>query len=477
MNPENKKSMISLVGRPNVGKSSLFNALLKKKQAIVMDFEGVTRDRRFGTIAVEALKNKLVKVCDTGGWMPEAWRKNREDVEMLTNIESQIMKALEDSAVIVLVMDIRQGVTSLDEEIVSHIRRLGVPFVIAANKADVFNETFQLAEFYSLGAEEVIPVSAEHKLGIEDFWLKIDRFLPEISAERAIDDSVYRICIVGRPNVGKSSLLNRLAGEERSVASALAGTTTDSVDIELERVGQRFLMVDTAGIRRHAKRKDDVEDLAVMYAKRNLEDADLAFLVIDCEEGITSQDTRIANLVEEAGCACIVLANKWDKAPQHVKSEAGDGVKKFRELIDKAWPFLDFAPLVGISVERGKVYGARPGADAENPETTWRMPDTLEDLWPFALSILNNRKRTVSPEELKEVVQEAFAVGPNWIDKLGEFRQLHQVGQRPPQFIAYVKDSNTVPEALRRYLKRSMRERYGFRGHPIRWVFRHRGER
>lgn len=469
------KSMISLVGRPNVGKSSLFNVLTKKKQAIVMDFEGVTRDRRFATVPVEALKNKLVKVCDTGGWMPEAWRKDREDREMLQNIESQIMKALEESAVIVLVMDIRKGPTNLDVEIVSHIRKLGVPFVIAANKADVFNETFQMAEFFSLGAEAVIPVSAEHKLGIEEFWLEIAKYLPEVSAERVIDETVNKICIVGRPNVGKSSLLNLLVGEERSVASALAGTTTDSVDIEVEREGQRFLLVDTAGIRRHAKRKDDVEDLAVMYAKRNLEAADLAFLMIDCEEGITAQDSRIATLVEESGCACIILANKWDKAPREVKSEAGEGIKKFRELVEKAWPYLDFAPLVGISAERGRVYGAAAGTDALDPEGPWNLPQRIEDLWGFALDILEARKRTVTPEELKELVAEAFAVGPNWIDKLGEFRQIHQVGYRPPQFLAYVKDANSVPEALRRYLKRSMRERYGFRGNPIRWVFRHKG--
>ena len=467
------KSMISLVGRPNVGKSSLFNVLTKKKQAIVMDFEGSTRDRRFGTVAVEALQNRPVKICDTGGWMPESWRKDREDQEMLQNIEKQILKALEESSVIVLVMDIRKGVTNLDEEIVSHIRRLGVPFVIAANKADVFQETFQLAEFYSLGAEEVIPVSAEHKLGIEDFWLKLDRFLPPIDAP-AESESVYRIAIVGRPNVGKSSLLNYLVGEERSVASALAGTTTDSVDIEIEREGQKFLLIDTAGIRRHAKRKDDVEDLAVLYAKRNLESADLAFFVIDCEDGITQQDSRIAMMVEEAGCACIVLANKWDKAPQNVKSEAGEGVKRFREVMDEAWSFLDFAPLVGISVERGKVYGARGGADALEPEYPWRMPERMEDLWPFALSILEGRKREISPEELKELVEEAFKVGPNWIDTLGDFRKIHQVGNRPPQFLANVKDANAVPEALRRYLKRTIRERYGFRGQPIRWVFKHR---
>ena len=471
-----KRTMISMVGRPNVGKSSLFNALLKRKQALVMDYEGVTRDRRFATATVEALRDRKVKICDTGGWMPESWRRGREDREMLHNIEVQILKALEESAVIVLVMDIRKGPTSLDEDIVKYIRKLNVPFVIAANKADKYKETYQIAEFYSLGAEEVIPVSAEHRQGIEEFWLTIEKYLPPEESV-AVETTPYRIAIVGRPNVGKSSFLNLMAGEERSVASSIAGTTTDPVDIEVERAGAKFQLIDTAGIRRHAKRKDDVEDLSVMYAQRNLEQADLAFLMVDTKEGITSQDTRIANLVEESGCACIVLANKWDLAPHEIKSVSHDAVKKFREQLEKDWGFLNYAPLVAMSAEKGKVYGAAPGEDAEDPETPWNLPARMDDIWSFALDMLEARNREVSDDELKEVVKEAFAVGPNWVDGLGNFRQIHQVGHRPPQFLAFVRDANEIPEALRRYLKRTMRERYGFRGNPIRWVFKHRGER
>jgi GTPase len=470
---EKKRSMISLVGRPNVGKSSLFNALIGRKKALVMDFEGVTRDRRIETAKVPALNDRRVKVCDTGGWMPHAWRKNREDREMLQNIETQIHKALEESSVIVLVMDIREGITSLDEEIVGYIRKLGVPFVIAANKADEPLETYQVGDFYSLGAEDVIPLSAEHKRGLVDFWERIERFLPPEGELAGEDGELIRVCIVGRPNVGKSSLLNQLVGENRSVASAIPGTTTDPVDVEVERAGQCFLLVDTAGIRRHAKREHDVEDLGVLYATRNLDSSDLAFLVIDAEEGITTQDSRIARLVEESGCACIVLANKWDKAPQNVKSDAKEGIEKFRELVEKDWPFLDFAPLVAMSAERGRVYGAMPGSDALEPEGPWNLPQNIEGLWSLALDLIEARKRKVSPQELKEVVDEAFAVGPNWIEGLGEFRQLHQVGHRPPQFLAFVLDANKVPEALRRYLKRAIRERFGFRGNPIRWVFRH----
>lgn len=468
-----KKSMISLVGRPNVGKSSLFNALLKKKQALVMDFEGVTRDRRFGNVSVEELGNREVRICDTGGWMPESWRKDREDRELLQNIEKQIVLALKESALIVIVMDIRKGVTNLDEDIVDYIRKLGIPFVIAANKADVPKETFQLAEFYQLGAEEVIPLSAEHKMGLVDFWETVKKFLPDSSEVEVEPKDLIKVCIVGRPNVGKSSLLNQLVGEERSVASSMPGTTTDPVDVDLERAGKKIRLVDTAGIRRGSKRKDDVEDLSVMYATRNLDASDLAFLVVDAEEGITSQDSRIANLVEESGCATIILVNKWDRAPHALKSDSKESIEKFREIIDKAWPFLDFAPMVAISAEKGRVYGAAPGIDREEGEP-WNLPETLDDLWIFCLDMIAGREQKIPPKELKEVLEEAFAIGPNWISHIGEFRRAHQVGNRPPQFLVFVKDANKVPEALRRYLKRTIRERYGFRGNPIRWVFRHK---
>ncbi len=469
-----KRSMISFVGRPNVGKSSLFNALLKRKMALVMDYEGVTRDRRFSEVAVDVLGGRFVKMCDTGGWVPESWRRGREDRELLKNIESQILKALAESSVVVQVVDVREGITPLDEEIFQYLRRLGLPLVIAANKADVNGESYQIGDFYKLGAEEVIPVSAEHKWGMVEFWERIARFLPDATEEETVPLDSIRVCIVGRPNVGKSSLLNHLVGEVRSVASDKPGTTTDPVDVELHRAGHNFLLVDTAGIRRHAKRKDEVEDLAALYAKRNLNKADVAFLMVDASDGITTQDSRIAALVEESGCAVILLANKWDKAPHNIKSDSKEGLKKFRELVEKDWPFLDFAPLVAISAESGRVYGAAEGTDSLEPEGPWHLPKKMEDLWLLALDLIEARQKKVSKQELEEVVQEAFAVGPNWIEKLGSFRQIHQVGHRPPQFLAMVRDANEIPEALRRYLKRAMRERFGYRGNPIRWVFKHK---
>ncbi len=465
---------IALVGRPNVGKSSLFNALTGARKAIVADKSGVTRDRRYGNAEPEALGGRAVRIVDTGGWMPESWRKTREDQELLKGVETQILKAFEESSVIVLVMDIREGVTALDHEIVNFVRKLGKPFLIAANKADLEGRTFQIADFYSLGAEDVIPVSAEHKLGFPELWQAIAPFLK--GTERVAGPAVangIKIAIVGRPNVGKSSLLNQLVGEERSVASAISGTTTDPVDVELEKNGQAFVVIDTAGIRRHAKRADDVENLSVMYAQRALEKADLAFLVLDAEDGVTTQDSRIANLVEESGCAAIIIANKWDKAPQNVHS-AKDGVKKFRDMVEKEMPFLDFAPLVAISAERGNIYGAAPGADAIDAMEPWPVPETFSDLWDFAAEMVKAREQRIPPQEVAEAVDTAMAIGPQWVDTIGTLKKVHQVGNRPPQFLAFVKDANEIPEAFRRYLSRVMRERYGFRGNPIRWTFRHR---
>ncbi len=468
---------IALVGRPNVGKSSLFNALTGRKRAIVADFSGVTRDRRFGTARPLPYGERPISVVDTGGWMPDAFRRDRSDVELLSEIEKQVLLALKESSVIVVVVDIREGLTALDEAIVASVRRIGRPFVIAANKADKGGELYAIGDFYTLGADVVIPVSAEHKLGLVDFWESLAPFFKDYLAADSVtaapDASAIRVCIVGRPNVGKSSFLNRLSGEERSVASAISGTTTDPVDVELVRDGRKFILVDTAGIRRHAKREHDVENLAVMYAERNLNEADVAFLVLDSEDGVTTQDARIGALVEESGCTAIVVANKWDKAPEAVRNSK-DGVKKYREKMEKEMPFLDYAPLVAISAERGKLYGAWEGSDALDAVDPWPLPETLDDLWRFAAYLIDCRNAKIAPEEISEVVQQAMDVGPQWVGEIGELRRIHQVGQRPPQFLAFVRDANKIPEAFRRYLSRTVRERWGYRGNPIRWVFKHR---
>jgi GTP-binding protein len=479
---KNPVPLIALVGRPNVGKSSLFNALTKKRQALVSDFSGVTRDRRFGEVKVDALAGKPVRVVDTGGWMPDHYRRERGDRELLENIEKQVLQALEEASVIVQIVDAREGVTPLDEEIGRFIRKMGKPFYIAANKVDRPDLSFQESEFYALGPDEVMPISAEHKLGIQGLLEKMLPHLGEYGELPKVKDEdeeeketkaameTIKVCIVGRPNVGKSSLLNQIVGELRSVASSEAGTTTDPVDVEIERNGQGFVIIDTAGIRRHAKRKNEVENLSVMYAERNLQQADIAFLVLDTEEGVTAQDSTIAAAVEESGCTAIIIANKWDKAPNFVQ-DSKDGITKFAEMAHKEVPFLEYAPILCISAEKGLLYGAHPGADAEGA-AEWEFPTELNDIWSFALQLVQAREVRVSQAEIRGIVEDAVMRGPRIIEEIGSLRKIHQVGNRPPQFLAFVRDPNKIPDSFRRYLSRAVREKYGFRGNPIRWVFR-----
>jgi GTPase len=467
-----KTPLIALVGRPNVGKSTLFNALTGKRQALVADYSGVTRDRRYGEVAIDALGGREVRVVDTGGWMPEMWRRERGDKELLENIEKQVLTALEEAAVIVQIADAREGVTNLDEDIGNFIRRLGKPYVIAANKVDRPDLSFFEHDFYTLGPDAVVPISAEHRLGLQPLLESLIPFFQEYADAGTVTTKAEKIkvCIVGRPNVGKSSLLNQIAGEVRSVASSEPGTTTDPVDIEIEREGRIFTIVDTAGIRRHAKRKNEVENLSVMYAERNLAQADIAFLVLDAADGVTAQDSTIASLVEESGCTTIIIANKWDLAPQEVHS-AQDGMKKYAEVAFKEMPFLEFAPILAISAEHGRLYGANPGQDAVDAPA-WDLPRELDDIWSFALELVDARKQKVEQKELQELIDNAIASGPRIAESIGELRRVHQVGNRPPQFLAYVKDNRAIPESYRRFLVRVVREKYGFRGNPIRWIFR-----
>jgi GTP-binding protein len=376
-------------------------------------------------------------------------------------------------------VDIRAGLTPLDQHIADCLRKLGKPYFIAANKADEQGELYSFAEFYELGPTAIVPVSAEHRLGVADLWENIFDSIPaEVRSVKIADvqtkvipsTNEFKICIVGRPNAGKSSLLNAIIGEERVIATDVPGTTTDPVDVEFEHGDYRFTLVDTAGIRRHAKRKDDVENLSVMYAERNLAQADLAFLVLDAEDGITSQDETIAALIEESGCAAIVLANKWDKAPEELRQQQ-NGLEKFAEMAKKQMPFLEFAPLVALSAKAKKIYGSAAGAD-QLDAAPWPEPKNFSELWDFVADIIKAREYMIPAEELSEVIRHVIAVGPKVSETVGSLRRPHQVGNRPPQFMVYVKAPDKVPESFRRYLSRLMRERYGYRGHPIRWVFK-----
>jgi GTP-binding protein len=391
----------------------------------------------------------------------------------MEKIEAQIFQALDEAKIILLVVDARLGITAHDQEIANFLRKRNLSFLVLANKSDVPGREFLEHEFYALGGEGVVSISAEHRLGFDAFWEAVLPFVDkDLVPEKPKNENCIRVCIVGRPNVGKSSLLNRLVGKERAVASSRPGTTTDPVDEEIIVDGQAFLIIDTAGIRRPSKRENDVEDLGVFYAKRNLAQADIALLLVDAEEGITSQDGTIAELVEEAGTAAILIANKWDKAPQEIR-RANDAVETFADKAYKLLPLLDFAPLLGMSVLNDRIYGGMPGKDAEDARKL-EIPRDLSEIWSLIRELVAAREQTIPAKEIQEYIDQRVFNVEHLVRETGPLKKIHQVGNRPPQFLAYVKDANKASESLRRFLSRAVRERFGFRGNPIRWIFKHR---
>ena len=468
--------VVALVGRPNVGKSTLFNALTGTRRALVADVEGVTRDRRMGVVTVPELNNKPLGVMDTGGWMPERYRKGTKNPEMLAAIESQIEFGLSETSLVLLIVDIRAGITDLDKEIARNLQRLGHEIIVVCNKWDSDKQSGLEMDFFALGAKCFIRVSAEHKRGFFELWDAIAEHLP--TTEESIPVEILKvesgeisIGIVGRPNVGKSSLLNTLFGAEHAVASPIPGTTTDPVDRVLIRGSHQFRIIDTAGIRRHARRADDVEQLSVMYAKRNLSRVDLAFLVVDAEDGVTAQDARIAKLVQDAGCGAVVIANKWDLAPEHLKRESKDALDLFIKHLRMEMPFLDYAPVVAFSALRGKLYAAKAGVDADKADPM-RIDFSIDGLWTLVRELVEARNRKLTTSELNRLVQHAREKGPNLANNVGKVYFAHRLTGRSPVFCAYVKKAKEVPNAYRRYLVHCTRSAYGFRGNPIRWLFR-----
>lgn len=478
MNENFEIPAVTIVGRPNVGKSTLFNALTRSRKAIVADKAGVTRDRRELKVQPIELSGREIRIVDTGGWMPESWRRERDDATILRGIETQIVQGLATSSLVLLVVDLRAGLSPLDQEIAAFLRKQGHNFLLVCNKFDDDRLEGMQYDFLELGGSGTVLVSAEHRRGLTTLWEAIRQALPtegeklgDVSSDRnasntAAVDSV-KICIVGRPNVGKSSFLNCIMGEERVVESPIPGTTTDSVDIDLDFAGEKITLIDTAGIRRPSKRADDVEHLAVMYAKRNLERVDLAFLVIDSAEGITAQDAKIAELVEDSGAACVVIANKWDLAPAHVAASGDQAIRQFIELVRENMPFLDYAPLVGISAKNGSVYFV---------EGKGKKPRAVPDVLGLGLSLLKARDQAVPTLKLNEHVQAAMGSGPNIAQNVGHVYFAVRMPARSPVFAAYVRNPEKIPDSYRRFLARTVREHYDFRGNPVRWVFRRRNE-
>jgi GTP-binding protein len=447
--------LVAVVGQPNVGKSTLFNRLIGQRRSIVGDEPGITRDRIYGELE---WAGKRFSIVDTGGIIPD------DDAVIPANIFKQAGFAIEDAQAIIWVVDARQGLTPLDEELARLLRATGKRVLVAANKSERERVEAEAGEFYRFGFEEVFAVSAEQGIGLGDLLdalvagLKfeiadLDTDAPTLPAEREL-----RLAIIGRPNVGKSSLLNRLIGEERVIVSPVAGTTRDSIDTLLTTPEQKFRLIDTAGIRRKGKTGEMAEKLSVVMAMKSLARADVAIVIIDAEEGPTALDANIAGYAHDAGCSIIIACNKWDA----VKNKETSTSMQFERRIREKMKFLDWAPVIMISALSGQ---------------------RVENLLGLAVKANEARNRRISTSQLNAFFEAAVSQprgGSAPAPVKGGLSRLHvqymtQVGVRPPTFVLFTSGGKAgLHFSYLRYLQNRLREEFDFFATPLRIVEKHK---
>jgi len=440
------------VGRPNVGKSTLFNRLTGERKSIVGDEPGITRDRIYGEVEWSGQRFSLV---DTGGMVPD------DDEIIAANILKQAQVAISEADVLLLTVDARVGITPLDEELAKLLRATGKTVFVIANKVDAARMEAERNEFYRFGFQEVYPVSAEQGLGVGDL---LDAIVPHLKESETTNEEKQRdlrLAIVGRPNVGKSSLLNSLLGEERAIVSQVAGTTRDSTDTLLQTPHQLFRLIDTAGIRRKGKTEQMMEKLSVVMARRNLERADVAIVLLDAEEGPTALDANIAGYAFDAGCSIIIACNKWDA----VKDKETGTASEFERSVRQKMKFLEFAPVIMISALKGQ---------------------RVENLLPLAVKANEARNRRISTSQLNAFFEAAVSQprgGSAPAPVKGGVSRLHvqymtQVGVRPPTFVLFTSGGKSgLHFSYLRYLQNRLREEFDFFATPLRVVEKHKQRR
>lgn len=452
------KPLVAIIGRPNVGKSTLFNRLTGSRKAIVGDEPGITRDRMYGEVEWRDAGFRLV---DTGGIVPD------DEAIIPANIFKQASNAINEAVAIIWVVDARAGVIPLDEELAVLLRNTGKPIFVAANKAESLKVEADAAEFYRFGYD-ITPVSAEHGNGIGDLLDKVLDAFPKgedsfvIEAEEADkDDGVISLAIIGRPNVGKSSLLNKILGEDRVIVSPIAGTTRDAIDTELEVEGQKFLLIDTAGIRRKGKTTEMAEKLSVIMARKSLERADVAILVIDAVEGVTNLDANIAGYAVESGCSVIIAVNKWDA----VDEKETNTIYEFEREIRRNMKFLDWAPMISISALNGqRVSRILPMVAEAFKARNQRIQTSV--LNRFFENEISQPKGGATPSPVK-----------GGLSRL-RVQFIAQAGIRPPLFIIFTSGGKPgLHFSYTRYIENRLREQFGFFATPIRLVERHKSKK
>ncbi len=457
----NRKPVVALVGRPNVGKSTLFNRLVGRRIAIVEDLPGTTRDRIYGQsdwngvdfIVVDTggleSDSSLQRQVRQGAEGPEALAENSS--RFVVEIRNQAQVAMDEADAIIFVVDGMEGVTAADQELAETLRRTQKPLFLAVNKAESKERQLNAAEFWNLGLTEPIPISAYHGEGTGDLLDEVVKVLPPYrDAEDDEKPDVVRIAILGRPNVGKSSLLNALVGEDRSIVSNVPGTTRDPIDTEMVFHGQKVLLIDTAGIRRRGKVEPGIEKYSVLRSVRSIDRTDVVLLLIDAQEGVTAQDTHVASYVLEKAKSVIVLINKWDAIDKDAYT-----MNTFTEEVREALKFMDYVPVIFISA---------------------LTKQRVNKILPLAMQVAEERKRRIRTGELNQFLQEMYAetMPPSRQGRRLRLYYATQVEIEPPTFVIFVNDPDLAHFSYQRHIENKLRDRYPYVGTPIRIFLRKR---
>ena len=438
------KPLVAIVGRPNVGKSMLFNKLVGQRLSIVEDTPGVTRDRLY---AEAEWLNRKFDLVDTGGIEPGT------DSEILAFMRQQAEIAIQNATVIIFLCDVKTGLTASDQEVANMLLRSGKPVVLAVNKMDQVGHTNpDIYEFYNLGLGDPIAVSAVHGHGTGDLLDECFKYFPPEDEEEE-DDDVIKVAIIGKPNVGKSSLVNRILGEKRVIVSDMAGTTRDAVDSYFENQKGKYLLIDTAGMRKKSKVDDPIEKFSVLRATMAIERADVCLILIDANEGVTEQDTKVAGLAHEAGKACIIVVNKWDSIEKDDKT-----MDRMRQDVRRDLSYMTYAPIVFISALTGQ------------------RVDRLFDLINY---VNDQASLRITTGMLNSVLADATARVQPPTDKGRRLKiyYMTQIGIKPPHFVCFCNDAKLFHFSYQRYLENQIRSTFGLEGTPVRLTIRQKSDK
>lgn len=438
------KPIVAIVGRPNVGKSTLFNALAGQKISIVKDTPGVTRDRIYADID---WLNYNFTMIDTGGIEPDS-----SDI-ILAQMREQAQIAIDTADVIIFMTDVKQGLIDADAKVADMLRRSQKPVVLVVNKVDNFSKMMaDVYEFYNLGIGDPVPISASQRSGIGDMLDKVVEHFKSLDLEEDEDDRP-KVAIVGKPNVGKSSIINKLTGESRVIVSNIAGTTRDAIDTDVKWNGKEYVFIDTAGIRRKSKVKEDIERYSVIRTVTAVERADVVVIVIDATEGVTEQDAKIAGIAHENGKGIIIAVNKWDAIEKNDKT-----VYEYTNKVRQILSFMQYAEIMFISAKTGQ-----------------RLPK----LFDMIDMVIENHTMRIETGVVNEIMAEAVAMQQPPSDKGKRLRLYYitQVSVKPPTFVIFVNDKELMHFSYTRYIENRIREAFGFRGTPLRFIIRERKEK